>query len=106
MIYELRTYTCMPGKLAAVLKRFENSLLNLFAKHGIRNGPIFTVAIGPSSLEIKYWVEWATAAERELKWAALRQDPELQRVMAESEKDGPIVASISSELLQPAAFSV
>jgi len=106
MIYELRTYTCMPGQLAAVLKRFETTIMAAFERHGIRSGPILTVAVGQSNQEIKYWVEWDSNAERETKWAALRQDPEFQRVMRESDKDGPLVANISSELLQPAGFSI
>ena len=32
-------------------------------------------------------------------------DPEWQAKRAESERDGPIVASISSSFLQPTAFS-
>lgn len=106
MIHELRTYTCMPGKLPAVLSRFEKATLPLFMKHGIRNGPVFTVAVGESNLEIKYIVEWDSLTERDRAWGAFRADPEWQKALAESEKDGPIVTQISNQLLQAAPFSL
>ena len=36
MLYELRIYHCMPGKLPAVLTRFETATVKLFEKHGIQ----------------------------------------------------------------------
>lgn len=106
MIHELRTYTCMPGKLPLVLKRFESATLALFRKHGIRNGPVFTVAVGENNMDIKYIVEWESLAQRDQAWASFRADPEWQKTLADSEKDGPIVAKISNELLQAAPFSL
>ena len=106
MIYELRTYTCLPGKLPAVLKRFEKVTLGLFKKHGIRNGPLFTVAVGEDNQQLKYLIEWESHAERDKAWTAFRADPDWQRAVAESEKDGPVVLKISNELLQAAPFSV
>jgi hypothetical protein len=106
MLYELRTYTCLPGKMPIVLKRFETATLGLFKKHGIRNGPLFTVAVGDDNLQIKYIVQWESHAERDKAWGAFRSDPDWQKALAESEKDGPVVAKISNELLVAAPFSV
>lgn len=106
MIHELRTYTCLPGKLPIVLKRFETATLALFKKHGIRNGPLFTVAVGDDNLQIKYIVAWDSYAERDRAWAAFRADPEWQQALATSEKDGPVVAKITNELLVAAPFSI
>ena len=36
MLYELRVYHCVPGRLPALLKRFETITLGLWQKHGIR----------------------------------------------------------------------
>jgi hypothetical protein len=44
-------------------------------------------------------------ADREKKWAAFQADPAWISARAESEKDGPIVANITSSLLTPTAFS-
>jgi NIPSNAP len=106
MIHELRTYTCLPGKLPIVLKRFETATLALFKKHGIRNGPLFTVAVGDDNLQIKYIVEWDSYAERDRAWAAFRADPDWQQALAISEKDGPVLAKMTNELLVAAPFSI
>ena len=43
MLYELRIYHCMPGKLPAVVARFENATVALFEKHGIQQVGFWTV---------------------------------------------------------------
>lgn len=106
MIHEFRTYTCVPGKLPVVLKRFENTTLGLFRKHGFRPGPLFTVAVGEDSQQVKYLLEWESLAERDRAWTAFRADPEWQKAFAESDKDGPTVAKITNELLTAVPFSL
>lgn len=106
MIYELRTYTCLPGKMPIVLKRFETATLGLFKKHGFRPGPLLTVAVGDDNLQIKYLLEWESQAERDKAWTAFRNDPGWATALAESEKDGPVVAKISNELLAAVPFSL
>lgn len=106
MFHELRTYTCMPGKLPVVLKRFETVTLGLFKKYGIRNGPLFTVAVGEDNLQIKYLIEWDSHEQRDKAWAAFRADPAWADALATSEKDGPSVAKITNELLAAVPFSV
>ena len=96
----------MPGKLPVVLKRFETTTLSLFKKYGIRNGPLFTVALGNDNLQIKYLVEWDSHEQRDKAWAAFRADPAWHEALAMSEKDGPSVARISNELLVAVPFSV
>ena len=39
-VYELRTYTVLPGRLPALHKRFAEHTMKLFVKHGIRSGNI------------------------------------------------------------------
>ena len=48
---------------------------------------------------------WESLAEREQKWAAFSADAEWISKRAESEKDGPIVQTLSNQLLVPTAFS-
>jgi hypothetical protein len=48
---------------------------------------------------------WDNMAEREKRWQAFVADREWIAIAVESEKDGPLVESISSQLLAPAAFS-
>ena len=105
MIYELRVYHCVPGRLPALLKRFETITLGIWERHGIRQAGFWTVMIGDSNQDLYYLVEWESLAEREKKWGAFMADPEWAAKRNETERDGPIVASLSNSFLQPTAFS-
>ena len=61
--------------------------------------------IGEHNQRLTYMLAWESLAEREQKWAAFMADPEWIAKRAESEKDGAIVANITSSFLQPTAFS-
>jgi len=105
MIYELRVYHCLPGRLPALLKRFDTVTLRMWEKHGIRQAGFWTTLVGHSNQDLHYLLAWESLAEREKKWNAFFFDPEWAAARAESEKDGPIVASIDNQLLQPTSFS-
>jgi hypothetical protein len=105
MIYELRIYDCLPGRMPALLKRFNDHTLGLWDKHGIRQAGFFTTAVGESNNQLTYFLAWESMAERETKWAAFVSDPAWHKVRDDSERDGPILANISNQLLTPTAFS-
>jgi hypothetical protein len=105
MIYETRVYRCLPGRLPALLKRFETTTLKLWDKHGIRQAGFFTTLVGESALDLTYMLAWESLAEREQKWTAFATDPEWLAARAKTEEDGQIVANITNQLLMPTAFS-
>jgi hypothetical protein len=105
MIYELRIYRTLPGRLPNLLARFQNHTLRIWEKHGIRQAGFWTTLVGESNNELTYLLGWESLAEREAKWPAFMADPEWMAVRSESEKDGPIVASLSNQILAPTAFS-
>lgn len=105
MIHELRVYRCVPGRLPALLKRFETTTLKIWERHGIRQAGFWTTLIGESSQELTYLLAWESMAEREQKWGQFMADPEWVAKRAETEKEGAIVANVSSQFLQPTAFS-
>jgi hypothetical protein len=105
MIYELRVYHCVPGRLPALLQRFQNHTLPIWERYGIRQAGFWTTLTGESNQNLTYLIAWDSLADREAKWPAFAADPEWLAARAESEKDGPIVQSISSQLLEPTAFS-
>lgn len=105
MIYEYRVYRCLPGRLPALLKRFENHTTKIWEKHGIKQAGFWTVLIGDGNHDLHYFLAWESLADREKKWAAFQMDQAWITARAESERDGPIVANITSTLLQPTAFS-
>ncbi|WP_315719907.1 MULTISPECIES: NIPSNAP family protein [unclassified Bradyrhizobium] len=105
MIYESRIYRCIPGRLPALLKRFETTTLKLWETHGIRPVGFFTTLIGESNQDLTYFLAWESLAERETKWTAFMTNPEWIAARAKSEEDGQIVANITSQFLVPTAFS-
>ena len=105
MIYELRIYRCLPNRLPALLKRFETNTLRIWEKHGIRQAGFWTTVIGESNQELTYLLAWESLAEREKKWVAFQTDLEWIAARDASEKDGPIVATLASSILQPTSFS-
>ena len=105
MLHELRIYRCLPTRLPALLKRFENDTLKFWDKHGIRQLGFWTVQVGENNNDLIYMLEWDSLAEREKRWNAFSTDPGWIAARAESERDGPIVASISNQILMPTAFS-
>jgi hypothetical protein len=106
MLYELRTYHCMPGKLPAVVARFENATDKLFKKHGIQPVGYWTVVIGESNADFYYILKWDSLDERQKKFAAFQADPDWIAVRNKSEEGGPIIVSISNTILTPTNFSV
>lgn len=105
MMYEMRVYHCLPGRLPALLNRFEKTTLDLWKKHGIRQAGFWTVLVGNNSNDLVYLIAWDSMADRETKWAAFMSDPEWLSKRAESEREGPIIASITNQFLAPTAFS-
>jgi len=105
MIHELRVYRCVPGRLPALLARFQNQTLRIWEKHGIRQAGFWTTLVGESNQELIYLLAWDSLAERETKWGAFLADPEWHSVRAETEKDGAIVANVANQFIVPTGFS-
>jgi hypothetical protein len=105
MIHELRIYRAMPGKMPAMLERFEQLVLRHWDKHGIRPVAFWTTAIGSCHLDMYHILEWESLAEREQKWAAFSNDAQWLAEFKETERDGVIVSSLSNTILVPTRFS-
>jgi hypothetical protein len=105
MIYELRVYHCLPGRMPALLKRFDTITLKIWERLGFRQAGFWTVLVGESNLDLYYLLAWESLAEREAKWNTFQADPEWIEKRAETERDGQIVASVTNSFLQPTAFS-
>ncbi|HEY4251178.1 MAG TPA: NIPSNAP family protein [Roseomonas sp.] len=105
MIYELRVYRCIPGRLPALLKRFDTITLKIWERHGIRQAGFWTTLVGESNQDLHYLLAWESLAEREAKWNAFQADPEWHAKRAETEKDGAIVANVANSFLAPTSFS-
>ena len=106
MIYELRIYHTLPGRLPDLHARFENHTLKLWQdKFNIRPVAFWTPLIGDNNNDLYYILEWQSLAEREQKWNKFVVDPEWLAIRAETEKNGPLVSHITNMMLSPTAYS-
>ena len=105
MIYEMRSYRAMPGRLPDLIKRFDTITLKLFEKHGIQQAGFWTTEVGESNHNLIYLLAYESMADREKKWGAFSTDPEWIAKRAETEKNGPIVAKVINSFLAPTSFS-
>ena len=105
MIMEMRVYRCLPGRLPALLKRFETITLKLWEKHGIKQAGFFTTLIGESNQELTYFVAWDSLAEAREMDGVWHRSGGGSPAATRAKRDGQIIGNIVSQLLVPTAFS-
>ena len=92
-LFELRTYYPAPGKMDALNARFREHTTRLFEKHGMTNIGYWVVADAkPGEEKLIYILAHKNREAADASWKAFRSDPDWQKVKAETEKDGPILA--------------
>ena len=105
MIYELRTYEVLPGRMPALHERFANTTVKFFEKHGIKVIGFWNQEIGVSN-EFVYMIAFDSLAHREKAWGAFQNDPEWVKARAESEREtGPFSTRNSNKILRPTPYS-
>ena len=104
MIYELRVYEAMPGKLQALNQRFANITMKYFEKHDLNPVGFWTEQVGTSNTLV-YMLAFDDLAHMERAWSAFRADNERLELFAETERDGPLVARITNRILRPTDYS-
>jgi hypothetical protein len=105
-VYELRTYTCHPGKLEALNARFRDHTLAIFKRLGIESIG-YWVPQDPekSKNTLIYIVAHPSLEAAQKNWAAFQKDPEWVKVKADSEAAGPLTVKVESVFLTPTEFS-
>jgi len=92
-VFELRTYTAAPGKMDALNARFRNHTNRLFVKHGMTIIGFWMPAKQKEGEEkLIYILAYPSKEAADKSWKAFRDDPEWKKVVAESEKDGKLLA--------------
>lgn len=104
MIYELRIYEAVPGRLPNLHQRFATTTCRIFERHGIKPVAFWEDVIGVSN-RLTYVLAWEDMAHRERTWNAFQADPEWIAARAKSEEDGPIVARLTSTFMKATAYS-
>ena len=73
MIYEMRSYEVVPGRMPAMNARFQNHTVGLFEKHGIKVIGFWEAVVGTSNV-LHYMVAFEDLAHRERAWASFQAE--------------------------------
>jgi hypothetical protein len=105
-LFELRTYSCLPGKYPNIVARFQNHTVKLFEQHQMENIAYFSSEEkdGAQS-KLVYFVAHKNQEAATKSWAEFRADPKWIEVRDASEKDGKIVEKVESVFMKPLSFS-
>lgn len=103
-LYELRTYHAAPGKLDALLTRFRDHTVKLFAEHGMVNVGYWVPVENKDNLLI-YLMAYPDKEARDASWKAFMADPEWKKAAAASEVDGKLVEKVDQVFMTPTDFS-
>jgi uncharacterized protein (DUF1330 family) len=92
-VYELRIYSCNPGKRPALEERFRDHTMRIFEKHGMKSLAYWTPLTEPvAETTLIYILEHASRDAAKASWEAFRADPEWKQIAAASEqKHGKIL---------------
>jgi hypothetical protein len=92
-VYELRTYTTLPGRLPALHQRFAEHTITLFEKHGIKSEVYWSPTDDPlKDNTLIYVVSHESREAADKNWKEFQADPEWIKVRDASEADGKILA--------------
>ncbi|HUQ69811.1 MAG TPA: NIPSNAP family protein [Planctomycetaceae bacterium] len=106
MVYELRTYTTLPGRLPALNARFRDHTVKLFAKHGMKNVVYLTPMDGDKKDNtLVYLLAHESRDAAKKSFADFGADPEWKAARDASEKDGKIVEKVESVFFVPTDYS-
>src|SRR5665213_2428097 len=105
-VYELRIYHAAEGKLDALLARFRDHTITIFARHGIKSVAYWTPTDDPlKGHTLVYMLEHPSRELATANWKAFHDDPEWKKVSAESEANEKLVEKVESTFLARTAFS-
>jgi hypothetical protein len=105
-VYELRVYHANEGKLDALLARFRDHTIKIFAKHHMRSIAYWTPTDDPAKTNtLIYILEHPSREAAKTNWKAFEDDEEWKSVRAKSEESGKLVDHVDSTYMALTPFS-
>lgn len=98
---ELRIYYAAPGKLDALIKRFNDHTIKIFEKHGMQNIG-YWVPVDNDKNALYYVLAYKDKDTRKKAWEAFGADPEWKTAKEASEQKGKLVDSVKSVFMYDA----
>jgi len=106
VVYELRIYHAAEGRLDDLVARFRDHTMALFERHGMKNVAYWLPIEDPlKGKTLIYILEHPSREAATTNWKAFQDDPEWQKVKADSEAKGKLVEKIDSTYMALTAFS-
>jgi hypothetical protein len=107
MIYEMRRYESVPGKLEALQRLMVEAAMPVFKKLDMQVIGAWVPVIGDDEYTVIYMLAYNSMDERNAKWDAFFEDPDwLQnRARIAEEEGGAFVARSVATFLNPTSYS-
>ena len=105
-IFELRTYTTLPGRLDALNSRFRDHTVDLFERHGMTNIGYFVPQESPlSENTLIYILAHDSREAAKESFSNFINDPDWKKAYEDSHRDGFIVENIESVFMDATDYS-
>lgn len=106
-VFEMRTYTCFPGKLEALNTRFRDHTIRIFKNHGMESIGYWIPQDARKDTTLIYIIAHKSREQAKKNWDDFRNDPEWKKVAADSEvkAGGKIVEKVESVYMDPVDYS-
>lgn len=96
-MYELRTYTGVPGRVPQIIEGLRANACSLFVRYGFRPLAFWeTSDRAAEERSVVYLLEWRDVAEQQAGWAALKADPDWHAFLAETQRRGAAIARVTT----------
>ena len=106
MIYEMRRYEALPGKIGGLNEVMETLAVPVFEKVGMRLVGAWTPVAGDYTNALSYMLAWESLNEREEKWQEFFNHPMWVGGREEvGKKYGPLVEKELHVFLGPTSYS-
>lgn len=104
MIYEYRVYHAESGRMNDLHNRFATRTNDIFAKNNIKVIG-YWVPEGREEEDLVYLLAFDSKDQMKQAWNDFVEDPNWKATVAETEANGPLVASIESTIYYATSYS-
>ncbi len=106
VVYELRVYHAMEGKLDALVARFRDHTDAIFEKHGLKLLGFWLPTDEPmKGKTLVYILKHPSREAAVVNWKSFHDDPEWIKVSTASEANGKLVEKVDSTYMKLTDFS-
>jgi hypothetical protein len=102
MIFELRTYHAIPGKLPDLQRLLQTVINTVYQEYGITQIGVWIADSERDDNTIRCMLRWQSLADRETRWSRLEHDRFFIAAQKEAES---MISNIENTFLTPTEYS-